>query len=262
MSLLLLLKIFLVPVLIAVVTVGTRRWGARVGGWLSGLPTVAGPTLCFYAFEQGNRFAARASHATLIGLVAVPFFCVAYVYSARRMNWAVSLLAGWGAFLAGIAVLNQFQPPLAASWFLLAASCALGVIVMPPHVVTGAGPAHTNWDLPMRMLTAAVLVFTLTAAADRLGPALSGLLTPFPVAIAIIAAFTHTQRGTDTVIVFFRGFLPALVSFGLFCVVLAVGLERLGLAIALGLALVVQLSTQSATLWVWTRVAGASSAVT
>ena len=33
----------------------------------------------------------------------------------------------------------------------------------------------------------------------------------FERGIAIIAAFTHTQRGSDPVIAFFRGFLPALV---------------------------------------------------
>jgi hypothetical protein len=99
------------------------------------------------------------------------------------------------------------------------------------------------------MLAAAALVTLLTAVADILGPQLSGLLAPFPVATAIVAAFTHKQRGVDAVVVFFRGFLPALVSFGLFCVVLAVALEPLGIARSLTLALVAQLSTQVVTLW-------------
>ena len=250
---LLLLKVFLVPVLIALVTLGARRWGPRVGGWLSGLPTVAGPTLCFYAFEQGSRFAARAAHATLVGLIAVPFFCLAYVYASRRTSWVISLPAGWAAFFAGIAALQWLDPGLAAAWLLLAASCALCYVALPVHAAIAAAPVHSAWDLPMRMISAAVLVITLTTVADQLGPALSGLLTPFPVAIAIIAAFTHTQRGSDPVIAFFRGFLPALASFGLFCVVLAVGLERLGIAAALTLALAAQLSTQSVSLWVATR---------
>ena len=73
-----------------------------------------------------------------------------------------------------------------------------------------------------------------------------------PAAIAIVAAFTHTQRGADPVVAFFRGFLPALASFGLFCVVLALALEPLGLWTSLALALVVQLSVQTATLWIRT----------
>jgi hypothetical protein len=246
------LKLLLVPVLIALVTIGTRRWGPRVGGWLSGLPTVAGPTLCFYAWEQGNRFAARASHATLVGLVAVPFFCLAYVYSARRANWAVSLLAGWGAFLLGVAALQQVAVPLGAAWGLLAASCGAAFLLMPAHAADAVAPPPPRWDVPLRMTAAAALVIALTSAADRLGPALSGLLTPFPVAIAIVAAFTHTQRGPDPVVAFFRGFLPALASFGLFCVTLALALEPLGLWTALALALAAQLSVQTLTLWIRT----------
>jgi hypothetical protein len=247
--LLLLLKLILAPILIAIVTLGARRWGPGIGGWLTGLPTVAGPTLCFYAFEQGERFAARASHGTLVGLVGVPCFCVAYAYSGQRTGWATSLLAGWGAFLLTIALLNRVEANVIAVWVLLAASCAAGYFALPPHAKLGAGPVHSKWDLPLRMIAAAVLVIVLTGVADRLGPEWSGLLAPFPVATAIVAAFTHSQRGVESVVVFFRGFLPALVSFGLFCVVLALGLEPLGLALALALALMIQLSTQTITLW-------------
>jgi hypothetical protein len=250
---LLTLKIFLVPALIALVTLGARRWGPRVGGWLLGLPTVSGPTLCFFAYEQGNAFAARAAHATLVGLIAVPFFCVAYAYTGRRLSWAFSLLAGWLAFCVGAAVLSWLDPGVAIAWLMLVASCALGFAALPAHAVFVEPATHSAWDLPLRMIAAAALVFVLTTVAERLGPALTGLLTPFPVATAIIAAFTHTQRGLDPVIAFFRGFLPALVSFGLFCGALALGLEPLGLAVAVAIALAVQLSTQTVTLWQTSR---------
>jgi hypothetical protein len=64
---LLLLKLLLVPGLVAGVTLAARRWGLRIGGLLTALPMVAGPTLCFYAIEQGNRFAATAARATCSG---------------------------------------------------------------------------------------------------------------------------------------------------------------------------------------------------
>ena len=246
---LLLLKLFLAPVLIAIVTLGARRWGPRVGGWLTGLPTVAGPTLVFYAFEQGPPFAARASHATLVGLVAIPWFCVAYAYAGTRHGWAVSLIAGWATFVLGIAILSLREINLLVTWALLAVSCAAGYAALPAHTPVSAERVHSKWDLPSRMLAAAVLVTVLTAIADILGPQLSGLLAPFPVATAIVAAFTHTQRGVDAVVAFFRGFLPALVSFGLFCAALAVALEPLGVGLALTLALALQLSTQIVTLW-------------
>src|SRR5262245_25119096 len=149
LGVLLLLKVFLAPVLIAIVTLGARRWGPRVGGWLTGLPTVAGPTLCFYAFEQGPAFAARASYGTLAGLVAIPGFCVAYAYSGKRAGWPVSLLAGWSAFLLGIILLRELQANVVALWFLLGASCALGYRALPAHSAITAGAPHSKWDLPM-----------------------------------------------------------------------------------------------------------------
>src|SRR3989442_12664884 len=95
---LLLLKLCLVPILVASVTLAARRWGPRLGGWLTALPIIAGPTLCFYAIEQGNDFAARAAHATLIGLVAVVAHSVTYAHSCRRFSWPVSLIVAWIAF--------------------------------------------------------------------------------------------------------------------------------------------------------------------
>ena len=65
------LKLTLVPLLIAAVTLATRRWGPRVGGFLTALPVVTGPTLCFYAIEQGQAFGAHAATGTLLALNAV-----------------------------------------------------------------------------------------------------------------------------------------------------------------------------------------------
>ena len=206
----------------------------------------------FYAFEQGTAFAARASHATLVGLVAIPWFCVAYAYVGKRTGFAASLVAGWSTFVLGIAFLTRLELNVFVTWVLLAVNCAAGYAALPAPGVASTEAVHSKWDLPLRMLAAAALVTILTAVADILGPQLSGLLAPFPVATAIVAAFTHRQRGVDAVVLFFRGFLPALVSFGLFCVVLAVALEPLGIARALTLALAVQLSTQVVTLWTMT----------
>ena len=64
----LLLKVLLVPSLIALVTLAGRRWGQRLAGWLGGFPIVAGPVLLVLAIENGNAFAAEAAFAALVGL--------------------------------------------------------------------------------------------------------------------------------------------------------------------------------------------------
>src|SRR5262245_59531611 len=70
-SVLLLMKVVLVPALVVFVTLGGRRWGPRVGGLLTSFPIVAGPTLFFFAAEQGGLFARDAARATLVALVGV-----------------------------------------------------------------------------------------------------------------------------------------------------------------------------------------------
>src|SRR5262245_9361296 len=119
---LLFLKLVLVPSLVAGVTLGARRWGPRIGGWLTALPLVAGPTLAFLAAEQGTAFAARAALSTLVGLIGVAAFGVVYGWVAVRGGWSLSLLASWTAFVV-TTVLAQTLPwsPLAALIATLAA---------------------------------------------------------------------------------------------------------------------------------------------
>src|SRR5438552_16678374 len=69
--LLLILKLLVVPTLVLIVTLGARRWGPRVGGFLASFPILSGPTLFFFAIEQGPAFVREAARATLMALVAV-----------------------------------------------------------------------------------------------------------------------------------------------------------------------------------------------
>jgi hypothetical protein len=202
--------------------------------------------LCFYAIEQGPAFAARASTSTLLALTAVSAYVVTYSHVARYRPWPVSLTAGWAVFLAVTAVLYRVHVGASISLALVTVACLVGHRLLPRAGVISTGVNAPAWDLPLRMTTAAVLVLTLTSIAAWLGPNLSGLLTPFPLATAIIAAFTHAQRGTNAVVAFFRGFLPALITFGVFCYVLALALERTPIVLAILLALGAQLLLQLA----------------
>ena len=68
--LILVLKLLLVPSLLATVTLVARRWGANVAGWLASFPIVAGPVLLVLTLEQGAAFGARAA-AAAVGNVCV-----------------------------------------------------------------------------------------------------------------------------------------------------------------------------------------------
>lgn len=247
---LLVLRLVLVPLLIAAVTLASRRWGHRVGAFVTALPAVAGPTLLFYAIQQGAVFASDAARGSLLGLVGVAAFCLAYAHASTRLQWWLCLLIGWTSFAAVTMVMYRVHVgPIAA--FVVAVAALLAARAVLPHSRSERVPpkrlAKTDrWDLPLRMVSAAAIVFTLTSAAERLGPSVSGILTPFPVATAILAGFTHAQRGSGACIEFLRAYTPGLCGFAIFCVTLAITLPHLSIAASFGVALATQVVLQTA----------------
>jgi uncharacterized membrane protein (GlpM family) len=243
---LLAVKLLLAPSFVVGASLIARRFGARVGGLIGGLPVVAGPILLAYALAHGRAFAAGAAAGTLLGLVSLIAFVVVYAHLAGRLAWGASMLAGWLAFAAITAFFDAFALPLGVALVLAALALALGLAALPrpagKALEHGAPPA---WDLPLRAACAAALVLSLTAIAGWLGPQLSGLLAPFPIIATVLATFTHVQRGTDELRRLLRGLLSGFAAFALFCVALAVALRRLDTGAAFALATALALSTQA-----------------
>jgi hypothetical protein len=235
--LLLAVKLLLAPAFVVGASLVARRFGARVGGLIGGLPVVAGPILLAYALAHGRPFAAGAAAGTLLGLVSLIAFVVVYARLAGRLPWGASMLGGWLAFAVATLAFSALTLPLGAALGLAGVALALGLAALPRPA--GEAPSHTvppAWDLPLRAACAAVLVLVLTAIAGWLGPQLSGLLAPFPIIATVLATFTHAQRGTDELRRLLRGLISGFGAFALFCFVLALALRRLDTAAAFGLA--------------------------
>lgn len=88
------LKILLVPVLIASVTLVGRRYGQRVGGWLGSFPIVAGPILFILSFENGTEFGAAAAYSAFVAIVPAMIFYVVYARLAVRTSWWIAAAIG------------------------------------------------------------------------------------------------------------------------------------------------------------------------
>jgi hypothetical protein len=99
------------------------------------------------------------------------------------------------------------------------------------------------------MVIATALVLVLTELAGALGPRLTGLLAPFPLYAAILAAFAHALDGAAAAVSVLRGLLLGLWAFAAFFLVLAATLPGSGIAGAFAAALVVALAVQGASLW-------------
>lgn len=244
LPLVLLLKLFLVPCLVALITLAGRRWGPAMAGWLSGFPVVAGPTLFFIALDQGAVFAAQAAHVTLMAVLGNVAFGFTYAWMALRCRWQVCAAAGILAFaLVGLVLVN-LHPTL---WVALAMSLVglpLAARGLPKGVFVNPGRAVSRWELPVRCVAAGALVTTVTLSAADLGPVGSGMLTIFPVMGLVLGVFSHIAWGGQGAIHLFTGMVNGLYAFVVFCFVVALALTSMSTVAAFCLALTIAVLVQ------------------
>jgi hypothetical protein len=249
------LKVVLTPVLVGTASLAGRYWGPAVSGWLVGLPFTSAPVVFFLALDHGVEFAAAVAVGTLAGTASQAAFCVAYGWLALRRGWPVALTAGIFTFFASTAVLQRLSLGFALLVAMVVASLAIALRTMPEGgaVAPSKGSVLPRWDLPARMVVATVFVLLLTSLARNLGPQLTGLLAPFPLYAAILTVFAHRLEGPGAAVQVLRGLLLGLFAFAGFFLVLALAIERTGIAVGFAAALAVTLALQAGSLWVLQR---------
>jgi hypothetical protein len=243
---LLLVKLTLAPLLVVGSSLAGRRWGATVAGLIVALPIVAGPVLLIVALEHGTHFAARAASASLLGLVALSGFVVAFAHAAHKGAWPRALLAGWAVFVTLALALSTLAVASGTAFAIALCGFALAAVLMPdrdaaPDPARGALP---RWDLPARALATAAIVVALTGAAGGLGARLTGVLTPFPVAMSVLAAFVLAQRGPRSADELLRGFLRGAAGFATFSLLVALLVIPAGPGAAFTLAVLAAFAVQ------------------
>lgn len=201
-----------------------RRWGQRAGDILIALPLVAGPILLVITLQHGEAFGARAARGSLLGVVALSAFCIVFA-RVTRLGWVSALGAGWLAYAAIAAAGSRWDVPPLAGLAVALAALAIARTLLGADDGRGETPrTPPPWGLYARGVSTAVLVFTITTAADTLGPAMSGVLTPFPIATSVLAAFALAHDGPGAATAMLRGFVAALPAFAAFFFAVAITL--------------------------------------
>lgn len=210
------LKLTLAPALVVAATLAGRRWGAAVAGILMAIPVIAAPILAILVIEQGREFGSVAVRSALLGIVALAAFCAAFArVAAAGRPWPAALLSGWLAYALMAAVLSRLDAPAAVGVVAALAGIAVAAWLIGPRprrVMSGPPPW---WDLPARAGLTALMVLTVTGLADAVGPAVSGVLTPFPVAMSVLSPFVLAQDGPDAAVSLSHGFVRTLPAFAL-----------------------------------------------
>lgn len=245
MSIVLALKLALVPSLIGGVTLAGRRWGPAVAGWLSAFPVVSAPILFFLALEQGRAFATQASAATLSAVMAMLVFGAGYSWAARQCGWFGSTLIAFGGYFLAVLGLHAWAPPLWVSGpCVVLALLVAPRVYAPPPAGTAAAATPSRREIGGRMLAGALLVLLVTHFSSRLGAQLSGLFAMFPVIASVLTAFSHKHAGAAFAIRQLRSMVLGYYAFASFCLVLALSLPQMTIgaafAVSLAAALVVQ----------------------
>ncbi len=212
----LLIKVMLMPLVIGLVTLVSRRWGNKAGGLVASMPWVAGPILLFLIIEHGKPFGIEVLPGVLTGIISLICFCYGYALLAPHLSGIWTLLLSYLAFVLAALLVSAIQFNLVTSYCIVISSVLLALRFFPNPAVAPSTNRRLPYDLPIRMVVATLFVIAITGLASVLGPTWSGILTPFPIITSILALFTHYLQGSSAAIVALRGIMMGLLGFTTF----------------------------------------------
>lgn len=241
------LELLLAPALAGAAGLAARRWRERAAGFVSAFPAIVGPLLLVAADEHGAAFAAETAAATLLGLVALSAFGLAYGRAAVRGSWPVALGVAWSAaaVVAAVASAAPVAVGPAAGTAVAAGSLLLARRALPAAVGGSPVPLALR-EIPVRMALTAALIVALALAAGRFGATVAGVLAGLPVLASVLAATTHRRQGRTAALELLDGMLAGLGGFVAFCAVFAATAVPWGVAPAFAAATAACLAVQAA----------------
>lgn len=219
MSALLFLKLALAPLLTIFVTLSTRRWGNAIGGWVAGLPLLAGPISLLLSIEYGIGFGQQAAAGTILGLVGVCAFIYVYALFSERFAWPTTLMASLFSFFLTLVLMHYINPSFSISLILLLIGLCLCIYGIPFIDCKPVKLDTVWWDLPLRVCVITSLTLGITAVAPFMGEKLSGLISPIPVFTIVFVVIAHNTRTIRAVKRLLRGVVASLFGFASFFVV-------------------------------------------
>lgn len=222
--------------LVGLSTLAGRRWGHEVAGLVGAFPLIVGPVLLLAAERQDAATAARTAVGTLLGLVTLSGFALVYARSASRSQWPVSVALGWTAAAALGILAGRIEAGFLAALAAAALSIVLARAGLPDRRGAMIAPTLPRWELPVRMALTVALIVGLTAAGERFGPAVAGILAALPTLASVLAVFTHARFGPEALVSMLRGMLGGLAGFVVFCALIALLVEPAGVPLAFALA--------------------------
>ena len=190
-------KMALTATIVVIISVVVERSGPFIGALIAALPTAAGAAYIILAFEHSPDFIAASAVGSAAATATVSIFAFTYTVLAQRHGLLLSITVALAVWFAGAAALRLVQwTPLTA---VLLDIVVFGIATPLSWRYRTSGPPvkflRTRYDIPLRALTAAVVVATVTTASYSIGSFLSGVFAVFPIVMACSVAILHPRVG-------------------------------------------------------------------
>lgn len=221
-------KLIATPAVILLVAFVERRFGHAVAGLVFGFPLTSSLAAAFLAAEQGATFVRDTAPGWLAGIATFGIFLLAYAHAAARgQRWPMAILLALTAYLPATLILGLLGLGFAAATFVAVATLAASALLMPRDLGHAAPQPHAPWELPARILIATGLLVAITAAADRAGPVLTGLLLLVPASTSTVVSFVLARAGRAAAVRLLRGLALGAFSFVAFFVVVGQAMDTM-----------------------------------
>jgi uncharacterized membrane protein (GlpM family) len=191
------LKMVMTAAVVVITSVAVERSGPFVGALIGALPTAAGAAYTILALEHPPDFIAASAIGSVAINGAVAIFAATYALLAQRHGLLVSLGGAGIVWFAIAAALRLVEwTPLSA--VVLNVVIYAATIPLSWRFRGSAGPVafvRTRFDIPLRALTAALVVAVVTAASSSIGSFASGMFALFPIILGSSIVIMHPRIG-------------------------------------------------------------------
>jgi hypothetical protein len=191
------LKMALTAFIVVLVSVTVERSGPFLGALIAALPTAAGAAYIILAFEHPPAFIAASAVGSAAATAAVSVFALAYTVLAQRHGVVRSVSLAIVVFFAATGALRMVAwTPLTA--FILNVAVFGVTVPLSWRYRTSGPPAkflRSPWDIPVRALSAAIVVVIVTTISTRIGSFASGMFAVFPIVMACTAVILQLRVG-------------------------------------------------------------------
>ncbi|MGD8340213.1 MAG: hypothetical protein PVH89_05490 [Gammaproteobacteria bacterium] len=212
-----------------------ERWGTRIGGMLSGLPSTVVVAFSFIAVTQGAEQAYLATESFPLTFSFNAIAVAAYLALARHGSAAglTGLVLAWLALQAGFVAFARAVQPVTHGmsfilWLLvLVAMTATLRKFFPVPFAKGSAHAHSRGELAGRAAFCGFVIAGAVLSAMISGPLGDAVLAAFPAVLVTTLAIAAIAARAESV-AFARSLcLPLMLSGMANCVVFAVAFHFL-----------------------------------